>query len=361
MFYEQFSKITNLLNPEFVERFDYWLATLPSNNQKNITASSVAARLGVSYTQAEEILKYAERQKILEKEFLVKCPDCDSFLDIVKPSQLNDVIAHPAFCVECEEEKHITTDDIYVAYNLIMKPNATEAEISKAIERKLNCEGSNAVNFTTADSLSNDLDSLYEAFYNPSESAYRKFVELRDKLDWDYGKNRTEKGKALEKLILGIFGEIKHTKATNDVKTQTNQFDCTVLCGVKTVFPSILNLLTPYFIVECKNEKKKPDNTYTNKIESILDTNAAQLGIVFGRKDATKPCFTISREHYLTKKNGSKQQIIITCCDNDLEYIIDKQVNLLEYLEFKVFQITTNSPKATYEMFCTELRQKHAT
>ena len=242
-----------------------------------------------------------------------------------------------------------------------MLPNATEAEISKAIERKLNCEGSNAVNFTTADSLSNDLDSLYEAFYNPSESAYRKFVELRDKLDWDYGKNRTEKGKALEKLILGIFGEIKHTKATNDVKTQTNQFDCTVLCGVKTVFPSILNLLTPYFIVECKNEKKKPDNTYTNKIESILDTNAAQLGIVFGRKDATKPCFTISREHYLTKKNGSKQQIIITCCDNDLEYIIDKQVNLLEYLEFKVFQITTNSPKATYEMFCTELRQKHAT
>ena len=78
MFYEQFSKITNLLNPEFVERFDCWLATLPSNNQKNITASSVAARLGVSYTQAEEILKYAERQKILEKEFLVKCPECDS-------------------------------------------------------------------------------------------------------------------------------------------------------------------------------------------------------------------------------------------------------------------------------------------
>ena len=61
MFYEQFSKITDLLNPEFVGRFDCWLATLPSNNQKNITASSVAARLGASYTQAEEILKYAER------------------------------------------------------------------------------------------------------------------------------------------------------------------------------------------------------------------------------------------------------------------------------------------------------------
>ena len=69
MFYEQFSKITNLLNPEFVERFDCWLATLPSNNQKNITASSVAARLGVSYTQAEEILNTRNVKKYLKKNF----------------------------------------------------------------------------------------------------------------------------------------------------------------------------------------------------------------------------------------------------------------------------------------------------
>ena len=75
----------------------------------------------------------------------------------------------------------------------------------------------------------------------------------------------------------------------------------------------------------------------------------------------TQQSLALQFQESTTKKNGSKQQIIITCCDNDLEYIIDKQVNLLEYLEFKVFQITTNSPKATYEMFCTELRQKHAT
>ena len=41
MFYKQFLKITDILNPEFVENFDYWLATLPGNNQKNITASAV--------------------------------------------------------------------------------------------------------------------------------------------------------------------------------------------------------------------------------------------------------------------------------------------------------------------------------
>ena len=121
------------------------------------------------------------------------------------------------------------------------------------------------------------------------------------------------------------------------------------------MYPSVFNYLAPYFIVECKNDpNKKPANTYTNKLESIMDTNDAQFGIVFGRKDATSTCFTISREHYLTKKNSQQQQIIVTCCDNDLNYIIDKRVNLLLYIEYKIFQITSNSPTSKFEMFCKE-------
>ena len=170
----------------------------------------------------------------------------------------------------------------------------------------------------------------------------------------DYGKNRTAKGQALEKLVLEIFNQIKFVRGTRDVKTQTNQFDCTMIFGVSTIYPSVFNFLAPYFIIECKNERNKPNNTYINKLESILDTNQAQLGIIFGRKRATSTCFKISRDQYLTHKNSPRQQIIITCCDDDLEYIIDKKVNLLEYLEYKIFQITSGSLSATYEMFCFE-------
>ena len=85
-----------------------------------------------------------------------------------------------------------------------------------------------------------------------------------------------------------------------------------------------------------------------------MDTNDAQFGIVFGRKDATKPCFEISREHYLLHKTSNKQQIIITCSDEDLKYIIDKKVNLLKYLHYKIMQIICNSLTATYEMFMKE-------
>lgn len=44
MLYKQFLEITDKLNPEFVEEFDYWLATLPTNRLENITASVVAKK-----------------------------------------------------------------------------------------------------------------------------------------------------------------------------------------------------------------------------------------------------------------------------------------------------------------------------
>lgn len=63
----------------------------------------------------------------------------------------------------------------------------------------------------------------------------------------DYGKNTTAKGEALEKLVLEIFNQIKYVRGTNDIKTVTNQFDCTALCGFDTGFLSVFSYLTPYF------------------------------------------------------------------------------------------------------------------
>ena len=53
--------------------------------------------------------------------------------------------------------------------------------------------------FDKADSLQSNTEELYELYYSPSESAYANFADLRKKLDFDYGKNTTAKGNALEK------------------------------------------------------------------------------------------------------------------------------------------------------------------
>lgn len=352
MFYKQFLPITEILNIDFVEKFDYWLATLPQNNQKNITASVVSSRLSVSYSQSKTILEYSEKVGILERYYLVNCPTCSYNLSIITKDEIPNILMNPQYCDECEEDKVITIDDIYTAYKVKIKPDVTEEEILKVIEAKLNQNKNTNINFTQADSLANDKITLYESFYNPSESAYQHFSEMREKLDLDYGKNTTAKGNALEELILEVFKNIKSVRGTNEIKTLTNQFDCTLFAGINTKYLSVFTYLSPYFIIECKNEPgKAPNNNYCNKLLSIMDTNEAQFGIVFGRKDATSTCFTISREHYLANRNSRKQQIVITCSDEDLDYIIEKRVNLLKYIEFKIFQITANSPDAKFEMF----------
>lgn len=353
MFYKQFSKIINELNPDFVESFDFWLATLPRNNQKNITASVVSARLGVQYVLAEAILNYATQEGILERYYLVKCPDCDDVLRVISKNEIAEILMYPIVCEFCGQDKDIAPEDIYMAYKIVLQPEATENEIAEAIERRLKGPENLTENFMSADSLASNKTLLYEAFYSPSESAYSEFQELKKKLDLDYGSNTTQKGQALEVLITKIFNQIKGVSCTKEVKTATNQFDCTALCSLKTSFPSIFTYLSPYFIIECKNEpNKKPDNTYCNKLLSIMDTNEAQVGIVFGRLDATKPCFEIAREHYLKHSHSRKQQIVITCCDEDLAYIIERRVDLLKYLEYKLLQVTTGSRSATFEMFC---------
>lgn len=356
MFYKQFLEITDKLNPEFVSNFDYWLATLPTNCQENITASVVSRRMEVSYSQAEAILSYAEKKGILEKYYLVTCPNdnCNSYLAIISKDEIAMTLMVPQYCEECDEYQKITIEDIFAAYKVILHPDVPENEIAKEIEKRLNQGKKLNVNFSQADSLLNDKITLYEAFYNPSESAYDRFIDLRSKLDLDYGKNTTAKGNALEVLVLAIFNEIKGVKGTNDIKTETNQFDCTCLSGINTVFLSVFTYMFPYFIIECKNEpEKSPNNTYCNKLLSIMDTNASQLGIVVGRIDATSTCFTISREHYLIHLQSKKQRIILTFSDNDLKYLIDDRVNLLQYLEFKIFQVTSNSPDSKFEMFST--------
>ena len=59
----------------------------------------------------------------------------------------------------------------------------------------------------------------------------------------------------------------------------------------------------------------------------------------------------MARDHYLAKTYASKKEIVICMHDDDLKYILDKRVNLLEYLNFKIFQVVNNSYNTTWENF----------
>ena len=73
MFYREFLKITDILDERFVEAFDFWLTTLPEYDAKTISITTIASRLDVKYSLAETIVKFAEKEGILKKRYIVLC------------------------------------------------------------------------------------------------------------------------------------------------------------------------------------------------------------------------------------------------------------------------------------------------
>ena len=208
MFYKQFLKITDALNSDFVEEFDFWLATLPTNKQKNITASLVAGKFDVSYSQADIILRFCEKERIVEAYYLIICPneDCGMIIREASFEELPNILGSQEYCHVCDKDNIISPNDICIAYKRIFKPDVSDDEIQKKILEKIMDNGEE-VNFSTADFLGNSRD-LYKVFYDPNESAYKKMEDMKKHLDDDFS-TTTEKGEALERLVLYMFNMIK--------------------------------------------------------------------------------------------------------------------------------------------------------
>jgi len=351
MFYKQFLKITDVFDEHFVDKFDFWLTTLSDSESKTISVSAVASRFEVKYGLANEIVKFAEREGILKKRYLVLCnnEDCEFFYDEFDVEEFIRVLGTEGYCHNCGNEFVISYENTIVVYKREKEPNVPESQIQNEIVKRIR-NNESVRNFNLADSLVTRLNEIYDLFYSPEESAYNEMEKLKDKLDDEYP-NTTLKGQAYEKLALHMFKAIRTFSGTNKLRTYTNQFDCTIKCPLTIECLWIFQRLSPYFVVECKNEKTTPSNTYFHKISDIMATNEAQVGIVFSRKPPSDEDIQIAYQQYLVNRNLPRQRYLLSISDKDLEALIMNRVNLLEFLDFKIIELTTNGRNATFEMF----------
>ncbi len=361
MFYKQFLKIIDVIDEKFVEEFDFWLATLSAREARTISISAVSSRFGVRYGLAKAIVKFAEDEGILKKRYIVICKneDCEFYYQDFDSEELIKVLGTTAYCHNCSQEFQISYENTIIVYSKEKEPNIPETLIEKEIAKRVgDIEQKNFCgNFTGADSLGQDINEIYDLYYKPDESAYEKMKQLQKSLDGPFTTTK-EKGDSLEELALYLFKMIKNISGTNKITTYTNQFDCTMrFSETSESFPSVMQYMSPYFIVECKNETeasgkgKTPSNTYFHKLSDIMSSNEAQIGIVFSRGNPSREDINIARENYLTCRNSKHQKFLISISNNDLEAIIDKKVNLLKYISFKVDMLTMNAKNGTYEMF----------
>lgn len=351
MFYKQFLKITDVLDEKFVDAFDFWLATLSKREAKTISISTIASRFEVKYGIAEAIVKFAEKEGILKKRYVVLCgnEECDFFYGEFEADEVVNLLGTTGYCHNCSQEFAISYENTVVVYSKEKEPNIPESKIQEEIEKRIKCD-ENSGNFTLADSLANHINEVYDLYYSPEESAYKKMEKMKKELDNNFP-TTTLKGQAYEKLVLCMFQQIKTFEGTDGLRTYTNQFDCIIKCPIATSYPSIFQKLSPYILIECKNEKSTPSNTYFHKLSDIMATDDAQIGIVFSRKPPSIEDMQIAYYQYLNNRNLPKQRYLLSMSDKDLIAIIDGRANLLEYLDFKLIELTTNGRNATFEMF----------
>lgn len=342
MYYKIFSKTTHKFESDIINKFDLWLASLAEKGGRNITASRVASELNIDFSTASDLLVFSEQQEILNRVYIIRCPECDFIIERIPENVFFDpdtnILDKKHFCNSCGEYYNVDEEDVYIAYDIAKKPDKA-VDIN---ETPLNEE--NKGNFTQADSLTN-IEHLYKIFFAPSESAYNELLSMMQRLDGPF-ENTTEQGHALDNLVMKLIGNIKNSLCSTDIETTTNQIDCSAIIGLSTLFPSVLKYLEPSFIIECKNESKKPKIGYFSKLADLVINSDSKIGILWTRKKATKSFFEKSYHTYLRS-----EAIIINMFDDDLYELLVKRTNLLDYLSFKIFQVTHNSFDSNFEMF----------
>ncbi len=355
MYYHTLLTIIDKLPKELIESFDLYLARLTINQKQQIDISHVSIKLGIEYEVAEKLLNMCHKIKLVKKYPVIMCPVCERKIEETNYNNLYSDLKKDYFCSHCDEEElNVTTDNVYIFYKLLKKPDPNFNN-KKNIEKKNNTKSIENKSFTQKILLSTE--ELYDFLYSPSEKNYDEMTKKLNSIDANY-ENTTDKGTSLNDLIIYLLNRCNPFKATKLVITETNQFDCTVVneiyIDIEKVMPkesigkiSFLNEMGSIFLCECKNEEKTPKGTYFQKLHSILVQNKLTFGIIFSKFPPPTTYKILARETYLTSN------IIIISIDKiDLEKIIIDKKNFFEIIKLKIIEVKTNS---TTDLSSTEL------
>ena len=326
---------------EAIEKIDKYFAFLPNRSENVITISNVANRLELDYSIVGVMFKYIYELGIIDKIYIVICPECGREILISNQKDLMNKVKDLDYCIKCKREISIESGDIVVGYKVVKQPEIDSTDIAIETSKLFESECSS---FNDEDILKKmfeeNKENPHDFFYNPSSDDRILMKRLYESLDDDYV-NEKSQGDALEGLINLLFSICVGMTASTIIRTTTNQIDCTVrndYCIPLTVYKELGSI----FKAEGKNEpKKKPDNNYYHKLHGILSTSKYRkeqsVGILFSRMPITKTCEDLARQYFLVD-----QIVIINISDTDMNRIIYEEANLLDLLQEKIQHIKGN-------------------
>jgi len=333
MYYPELKNICeSVLSDIIIGKIDSWLAFMTDEESSNITVSRMSKQLGIPVKIARSILEELADINILKRIFGLLCPECNLLLKTTDEENLLKEIANEVYCYGCDTSNIIIEkENIDVRYILIrrfdnpIKIDLLAEKISKG--KKTNEE----------DLIAKIIENNYNVnnlFYRPTSEDYTEMESLLKNI-LSQQQNTKLQGDVLEELAKRLFSCIRGFESTG-VHTTTNQIDCYVINKSGAIANTTLERLGNIIYCECKNEKKKPDNTYYHKLHSIIVLSNFQyhdirVGIVFARMSPTAPCNEIAKQVF-----NQEKIYLINFELKELEELIYDKKNFLDYIRFKL-------------------------
>lgn len=263
MYYQTLLTLEKKYDKKIIEIYDAWLFNLPQRVSDRISIAKASNELNIKFSMAKGILEDSVSLGILEHRYAIKCPECDHVIEIVSIEELYDKIRNINNCDACENENlTITDEDIQILYKKI--ENKIDIDDTNIVKKNINFNDTDSLRGFFEDSILNPND----IFFRPTEEQKKEMIKLFEKIG-QKEKNTTALGNQLRNFTEYVLRIVKVFEAAN-VRTQTNEIDCLVKNKLQIGIPYFLNELGSLIIVECKNEKTKPGNTYYHKIQGIL-------------------------------------------------------------------------------------------
>lgn len=334
MYYQVLSNLDKQYNTNLIEKYDNWIFNLGKAEQDKITINKLASALEVEFDIAKKLLEEAVKMNILERRYAVKCPECDHIISIVTIDELYDTINSISTCDACEsEDLDIDDTDIQIIYKKKDDNVFLHEETEQYILNNRSKEEKNEQDDTLKSYLNDNIINPNDIFFNPTKEEREKLKELFMKIG-KKSKNTTEHGEQLRYFTEYLLRLVKIFESAN-LKTRTNELDCVVKNKVKFIgIPHFLNDIGFYFIVECKNEKKKPNNTYILKLKGILDTCNKNCGVIVSIMEQTKDSKILANKFFLLEKIH-----LININYKDLENVVYNNLNFLDLFENKIMEV----------------------
>lgn len=331
MYYQTLLTLEKKYDKKIIEIYDAWLFNLPQRVSDRISIAKASNELNIKFSMAKGILEDSVSLGILEHRYAIKCPECDHVIEIVSIEELYDKIRNINNCDACENENlTITDEDIQILYKKI--ENKIDIDDTNIVKKNINFNDTDSLRGFFEDSILNPND----IFFRPTEEQKKEMIKLFEKIG-QKEKNTTALGNQLRNFTEYVLRIVKVFEAAN-VRTQTNEIDCLVKNKLQIGIPYFLNELGSLIIVECKNEKTKPGNTYYHKIQGILKIFKSKCGIVVAINNPTKPALQLANINYLMD-----DIMIVAINYEELRKVVYENLNFLDLLENKIVMLKTNA------------------